>query len=289
MFIKFVRKIFAVICALMIICSLNCAAAKKIVAVMPLENVSGCNEEKVAEIMTEQLIVAIHSAGIYTVVERTQMGAILREQGFQNIAVDPSKAVELGKLSGADYTLVGKVTMALIEQNPTATAIETIGTALGLGGFSETAGGFVNKFKGKIGLECRLVDNTTGEIITAKNIEGNKSGSSVADAFNNACKNAADNFLLELDSVNPFRARVAEIDGANIYIDKGADDGLHYGEILIVARESSPIVINGQVVGMKQDEVGRIKVVEAYPNYAICQSEDTFNGIYKGDVVKRGK
>ena len=54
--LKFMRKIIAAMCALMIICSLNCAAAKKLVAVMPLENISGYNEEKVAEIMTEQII-----------------------------------------------------------------------------------------------------------------------------------------------------------------------------------------------------------------------------------------
>ena len=119
------KKFVALPGALMILCTLSyCSAARKIVAVMPLENVSGYSEEKVAEIMTEQLIVAIHSSGGYTVVERPQMGAVLREQGFQNIAVDPSQAVELGKLSGADYTMVGKVTMALVEANPTAGAVD---------------------------------------------------------------------------------------------------------------------------------------------------------------------
>ncbi|MBR4905109.1 MAG: hypothetical protein IKZ53_10615 [Selenomonadaceae bacterium] len=287
MIINFMRKIFAVMSALAILCSLNCAAAKKSVAVMPLENVSGYDEEKVAEIMTEQLIVAIHSVGTYTVVERTQMGAILREQGFQNIAVDPDKAVELGKLSGADYTLVGKVTMAFIEQNPTATAISTIGSALGLGGISETAGGFVNKFKGRIGLEYRLVDNKTGEIITAKIVEGNKSGSSVASAFHNACKNAADNFLKDLDNINPFRARIAEIDGSNIYIDKGSESGLRPGEILIVVRETEPVIVNGKVVAMKQSEVGKIKVVEVSSDYAVCKTDGFFDDVKKGDIVKR--
>ena len=199
----FMRRIIAAICALMIICSLNCAAAKKLVAVMPLENVSGYNEQKVAEILTEQLTVAIHNSGTYGVVERTQLGAILREQGFQNIAVDPSRAVELGKLSGADYTLVGKVTTAFVETNPAVTTISTIGAALGLGGFTDTAGGFIPKYKGVIGLEYRLVDNTTGEIIIAKIVEGNKTGASVEGAFNNACKDAVENFLKDFANVKP--------------------------------------------------------------------------------------
>lgn len=283
------RRIFAAICALAIIFSVNyCAAAKKIVAVMPLENVSGYNEEKVAEIMTEQLIVALHSSGAYTVVERAQMGTVIREQGFQNIAVDPAQAVELGKLSGADYSMVGKVTMALVENNPTADTIATISEILGLGDIGAAAQPFVHKFKGRIALEFRFVDNTTGEIVIAKTVEGSKSGASITAAFNNACRNAADNFLRELDYLNPFRARVAEISGADIYIDQGADSGLRRGDTLSVVREGGNIVVNGRIVGVKTESVAKIKVVEVNADYAICRAEaESSSLIHKGDVVKR--
>ena len=284
----FIKKIIAALSAIIIICSLNfCEAAKKIVAVMPLENISGYDEEKIAEIMTEQLLVAIYSSGNYTVVERTQLGAIIREQGFQNIAVDPSQAVELGKLSGANYTMVGKVTMAIIENNPTASAVEQIVDIFRLGDIGRMAGQYVNKLKGKISLEFRFVDNTTGEIILAGTVEGSKSGSSVAGAFNNACKQAAENFLKQLDSINPFRARVAAINGADIYIDQGSEAGLRRGETLIVAREGSPIVVNGKIVAMKQNEVCKIKVVEVNLDYAICRVENNSGTVHQGDVVKR--
>lgn len=284
----FAKKIIAAITAIVIICSLNfCEAAKKSVAVMPLENVSGYNEEKVAEIMSEQLIVAIHSSGNYTVVERAQMGTILREQGFQNMVVDPSQAVELGKLSGAQYTMVGKVTMAIIENNPTASAVSQISSIFGLGDIGAMAGQYVNKFKGRIALEFRFVDNTTGEVIMAGTAEGNKSGSSISDALNKACKNAAENFLKQLDSINPFRARIAAIDGSNIYIDCGTEAGVRAGETLIVARESSPIVVNGKIVAMKQNELCKIKVVEVYSDYAICRLAEGTATVHEGDIVKR--
>ena len=282
------RKIIAAMSAIAIICSLNLCEAKKVVAVMPLENVSGYDEELVAEIMTEQLIVAIHASGLYTVVERAQMGTILREQGFQNIAVDPSQAVELGKLTGADYSMIGKVTMAVAEVNPTLTAVTGLSNIFKLEGLGEIVAEHVHKVKGRIALEFRLVDNTTGEIIMAKTVEGSKSGSSVNAAFNNACKVAADNFLKELDSINPFRARVAAINGSDIYIDQGSNAGLRVGDILIVARESEPIVVNGKIVAMKQNEVGKVKVVEVNSDYAVCRSEGFGNSICQGDVVKRG-
>ena len=282
------RKIIAAISALVIICSLNfCEAAKKIVAVMPLENVSGYDEEKIAEIMTEELIVAIHSSGLYTVVERAQMGAVLREQGFQNIAVDPSQAVELGKLSGADYTMVGKVTMAVVEGNPTAGAVAGLANVFGIGNLGEMADKYVHKFKGKISLEFRFVDNTTGEIIMARALEGNKSGASQSAAFHNACKNAAENFLRELNSINPFRARIAAINGSDIYIDQGANLGLQQGETLLVVREGSPIVVNGKIVAVKQTELCKIKVVEVNSDYAVCRASENLSSIHTGDIVKR--
>ena len=283
----FVKKIIATLSAVLIVCSLNfCEASKKIVAVLPLENVSGYDAEKVAEVMTEQLLVAIYSSGNYTVVERTQLGAIIREQGFQNIAVDPSQAVKLGKLSGAHYSLVGKVTFASVEDNPTAAAVEQIAGLLDLGNLGNMVGQHVNKFKGKIALEYRLVDNTTGEIILAGTVEGSKSGSSVGDAFNRACKNAAENFLKQLDNVNPFRARVAAVNGNDIYIDQGSEAGLRNGETLLVVREGSPIVINGKIVAMKQNEICKIKVVEVNSDWAVCRAQSS-STIHKGDVVKR--
>jgi len=281
------RKFIAMMCSIAIICSLSLCEAKKIVAVMPLENVSGYDEEMVAEIMTEQLIVAIHSSGLYTVVERAQMGTILREQGFQNIAVDQNQAVELGKLSGADYSMIGKVTMAVAEVNPTLSAVTGLGSLLKLEGLGEIVAEHVHKVKGRIALEFRLVDNTTGEIIMAKTVEGSKSGSTANAAFNNACKVAADNFLKELNSINPFRARIAAVNGADIYIDQGSNAGLRVGDVLIVARESEPIVVNGKIVAMKQNDVGKVKVVDVGADYAICRAEGFGNSINQGDIVKR--
>lgn len=282
------KKIFSAILAAVIVCSLNfCAAARKSVAVMPLENISGYSVQEVAEIMTEQLTVALYSSGAYTVVERTQLGTVIKEQGFQNIAVDPATAVKLGKLIGADYSMLGKVTMAIVDHNPTASAVSQIGALIGLGDIGAAAEQYVHKFKGKIALEVRIVDNETGEIVLAKTVEGSKSGSTAPDAINNACKQVAENFLKELDGLNPFRARVADIAGSDIYIDRGSEAGLRRGETLIVAREGAPIVVNGKVVAMRQTEVGKVKVVEVNADYAICRADGNTSGIQKGDVVKR--
>ena len=284
---KFIGKIFLATLAVVIFCSLNfCEAAKKTIAVMPLQNISGYSDQRVAEIMTEQLLVAIHSSGGYTVLERTQMESVIKEQGFQNIMTDPNKATEMGKLSGADYTLVGKVTMTVVGNNPTASTVSQLKDRFGLGQIGNMADGFIKKFKSRVQVEVRFVDNKTGEIIIAKTIEGGKTGTTQIEALNSACKDAAENFLKELDTVNPFRARIAEISDEDIYIDHGSLDGLRKGEILVVAREGAPIVVNGKVVAVKQTVVGKIKVIEVNADYAVCKKES--GEIHKGDIVKRG-
>ena len=285
MFKKFIGKIFFATLTAVIFCSLNfCEAAKKTIAVMPLENVSGYSDKRIAEVMTEQLLVAIHSSGGYTVLERTQIGTVLKEQGFQNIAGNPNNPTEAGNLSGADYTLVGKMTLAVIEED-----IENLARILTEGAddiqkLIALAGG-VKHYKGKIAMEVRFVDSKTGEVVIAKTIEGNKSGATQAEALNAACKDAAENFLRELDTINPFRARIAEVSGEDVYIDRGSQDGLRQGEILTVAREGAPIIVNGKVVAVKQTVVGKVRVVEVNADYAVCKIES--GAIFKGDVVKR--
>ena len=274
--------------------TVSAEAAKKVVAVMPFENVYGYNTENVAEIMTEEIMIALQNSGRYAVVERDQMAKILQEQGFQNIAADPNTAVELGKLTGANYSLIGKVTLAALEKNPTKSIIEGIfdnisrssGYNSGID-LRSTAGGFVNGLKGRVTIDIRFVDNETGELVFAKSFSGTKSGSTPEAALYSSCKAAAAEFLKELTS--NFMARVADISGENIYIDQGTESGLIKDIELAVVRETSPIEVNGKVVGMKTIPVGKVKVIEVNSEYSICKIISTEKGktIQKGDVVKR--
>lgn len=269
---KLLSTIFAVC---MIFCfTVTASAAKKIVAVMPLENVAHFGDANVAEIMTEKLIVALQNSGRYSVIERTQLATIMREQGFQNIASD--SAVELGKFTGANYLLLGKVTMATVSENPIK------------GLFSGSASGFVNGVKGKVGVDIRFVNAETGELIFAKNFEGDKSGKTVIDAINGSCVEVADNFLKELTS--NVRGRVADVSGGEFYIDLGSDSGFKKGDTIIIERETSPIEINGKIVGMKTIQIGKAKITEVNAEYSVCKVSNVQKGqaIRKGDVVKRG-
>lgn len=288
------KKIFLLV-LVAIFATVPVEAAKKVVAVMPLENVSGYDAKNVAEIMTEQIIVTVQNSGKYTVTERLQMDKILREQGFQNLTSD--NPVEIGNLVGADYTLVGKVTMASTKDKSAGNLISAIaGTALNPNASDEEKtlsifSGIFNQqnvISGDVEVNVRFVDNRTGEVIFAKNLGGSNTGSTEAAALTGACKAAAENLMSELKISNPFSARVADIDGEKIYIDSGSDSGLHTGEVLLIARETEPVVVNGNIVAMKSISICTATVVEVNLDYSVCRADGGKYLIQKGDVVKRG-
>ena len=289
------KKILMAIIAIMIIfySAVSAEAAKKVVAVMPLENISGQDTAKVAEIMTEKFIVALQNSGQYSVLERDQMAAVLREQGFQNLTADPNSTVEMGKLFGANYLLVGKVTTAsVIENNP-------LNNVLSDEDFLDNTDeeksikilqGLLNQtVTGKVSVDIRFVNNETGELIFAKSFTGSKTDKNEENTLAGACQEIADNFLKEITS--NLTGRVVDTSDDEIYIDLGLDSGLKTGDELLIVRETSPIEINGKIVGMKTVSVGKIKVVEIYEEYSICKVISVKNGMFvtKGDVIKRGR
>ena len=162
---KLLRCTFALIVAVMLIgMTVSSEASKKTIAVMPLENVSGYPEQRVAEIMTEQLCVVLANSGNYNVVERAQIAKIMNEAGFQSVAGDPNSTVKAGKLLGANYSLIGKVTMAEV--------INTASNELKKHLFGKSKNSILmHPFRGKISLDFRFVNNETGETIFAATVE----------------------------------------------------------------------------------------------------------------------
>ena len=280
-----VKKFFgAVTVMLLMFCiTVSVEAAKKVVAIMPLENVSGYNASNVAQIMTEQLINVIHNSGQYSVIETTQRGAVMRQQGFENIV--GGQEVDFGNQTNSDYTVVGKVIMATITQNQTK---NLIGALFGNQGNNNALINLANDRKAKVELDVRFVDNKSGQVVFSKTFTGSKSGQNDAMALSGACREAAENFLKELQGVNPMMARVAEIYGDKIYIDQGSASGLRAGETLIISREGAPIVVNGKIVDMRRDDICKATVIEVNADYSICKAEKT-SAVQKGDVVRRSK
>ncbi len=261
---------------------LTAEAAKKRVAIMPLEKTfvlsdSAESEETVASVMSDQLVVAVQESGNYTVVERTQFDKAMQEQGFQNLYADPEYAAEMGKIFGGQYILVGKITMVKTRAADKSSFMKRISAK------------FDAPYRTNIAVELRMVDCQTSEVVLAKTVEADRGGKDANDSLYNACKDVAGHFMRDIQAQFPFTGRIIEVKGSEIYVDQGQSSGLHKGDILLIAREDTPLEANGKIVGMTQISLGKAKVTEVLADYAICRITEGGSAIQKGDIVKRGK
>ena len=262
--------------ALIIFANFNCEASKRTVAILPIDSVS--NDYNISSIMAEHLTVSLHDSGSYILVERAELGQVMKEGGFQHSgAVDMSSAIELGKLAGAKYSLLGKITHIKITENPNykyAPPIKLIKKS-------------VDKFKARVTMVFRLVDNETGKDIIVSSVDATQTGDDKTTALHNTCVEVAKKVLEDLQQKNPFTAKILEVENDTIYIDQGFDSGLKVGDILNIAREGSPIMKDGVIIAVRQNFIGNAKVIEVNEEYSICKIISHTQAIKKGDVVKR--
>lgn len=230
----------------------------------------------VSDMLVNQLV----RNGGYTVVERSKLDAILQEQNLgASGRVDPSTAAEIGRLLGVETVMLGSVTQMDLQRSDKG------GGLLGLGGSVEETKAYVQ-------LSVRMVNTTTGEILTIAdgtgesrqrggrvNIGGINAGSStsndgklVTEATQTAIEQVVDviggssgDLAAGSDSVKPaVDALVADVAGNIVILNKGSSDGYREGMTVSIERVSKEIKDpqTGEVIRRLTEEVGKIKLTD---------------------------
>ena len=261
----------------LIVGTVCCEASKRTVAIMPIESIS--SEYNVSAIMAEQLTVALHDSGNYTVVERAELGQVMKEGGFQHSgAVDTESAIELGKLAGAKYSLIGKITMVKELENPNYKHVPNI----------KLIKNAVDKYKSRIVMVFRLIDNETGKDIIASLVDASCTDDDQGIALHDTCVKVSKKVLEDIQKNHPFTARILEVKGDKIYIDQGLESGIHVGEMFDIVREGDPIMKNGEIIAMTQIPVGKAEILEVNAEYSVCKIISSIQEVKKNDILKRG-
>ena len=216
----------------------------------------------------------------YEVVERAQLDQIFRELGLQNSGVVDSKsAIEIGNLSGADYTLVGKVLTAEV---------------IPFDNF------LYRGYKGKVAFEMHFVDNKTGLVLYSDVISDTDSqmyspGVSVNERvlISGAAHNAANKVLKKMNEITPLTGTVLNVDRAEdvVYFDLGYDNGVREGDTYTIYKEGAPLVhpVTGEILGIKETTLGTVKVKDVKSNYSIAEIKKEKSAFKTGDKIKRGE
>ncbi|MGV3522687.1 MAG: CsgG/HfaB family protein [Candidatus Sericytochromatia bacterium] len=81
-------------------------------AVVDLQPLDADSPTAVGSHLAEQLLSPLLASGRFTLLERSRLQDVIKEQGFsQSALTDPSQAVELGRLAGAELLLTGRYSL----------------------------------------------------------------------------------------------------------------------------------------------------------------------------------
>lgn len=106
------------------------------------------------------------STGAFKVVERERLNSVLGEQDLgASGRVNPATAAKMGKVTGAQYLITGKV--SAYEENTKGTGGGLSFKGISLGGKSQQA---------YLAIDLRVVNATTGEVEFVRTVEGRSKG-----------------------------------------------------------------------------------------------------------------
>jgi curli biogenesis system outer membrane secretion channel CsgG len=233
----------------------------------------------VSDILVNQLV----KSGSYTVVERSKLDAILQEQNLgASERIDPSTAAEIGRLLGVETVIIGSVTQMDLQKQ------EKGGN---LGGFFG-AGADVTDVDAYVKLSVRMINTTTGEILTVAEGNGNASqsdtnlsvfgvsgGSStdnegklitlateqaIEQVVTSMSSSSGDLAAASANSKPAVDAVVADVTGNLIILNKGAADGYSEGMKVSIERVSKEIKdpTTGEVIRRLTEKVGEIELTD---------------------------
>jgi curli biogenesis system outer membrane secretion channel CsgG len=266
--------------------------------------------------VTDLLVTYLVKDGTYSVLERKAMDKILKEQNFSNSdRANPASAAKIGKLLGADVIIVGSITQFGNDNKN----VNVGGNGGGFGGFG--IGGIKHKSsKAVVGIDARIVDIDTGEILVVGEGKGESTRESNSltgggsnwhgfgagnvdfgsSDFQNtiigeAVKLAVTQMSGELVAGAPklvartitVEGLVAAVDGGQIVLNVGSRSGLKVGDQMNIERVTKEIKdpATGAVIRKMTSPIGVIKITDVDAGSAVAVIVSG-SGFKVGDAAK---
>lgn len=275
------------------------------VAVLDFENKVPTGQADIGYGMSDMLITALNSTGRYTVLEREALADILGEQDFgRSSRAKRGTGPKLGKLLGAQLLIKGAVTEFSYNVDNSNIGIGYKG--IGIGGSSSHA---------RVACDIRIVDPTTGEILSSGHkerkvsasgfsISGSKNGISFALGANKnsplgkAVRQIIQDLVVFVDDavyqlnikgveVDKWEGRVIKVNGPEeIYITGGLEANHRPGQKLTVYRISETLTDpeTGESLGGIKEEIGKLEIIKPSQKFSKCRALEGESFI-RGDIV----
>jgi curli biogenesis system outer membrane secretion channel CsgG len=255
------------------------AQAKIRIAVSNFENNSTWSwwGDNLGRAAADELATQLVQTGKFTVIERAQLDAILREQNLgASGAVTSATAAKVGKLLGVQLLLTGSITAFSIKR-----------TSIGLRGI----GGSYSNAESKV--DARLVNTETGEVMIVAVGQGNKrmgggyfKGVSAEQTFDQgaaqeALRPAVEQVVVKLaeqtaslQSMTPAapEGQIVSTRAGSYYINRGAGAGVKVGQKFNVHHVVDEIKdADGRLLDTVIEQTGVLEVTQVLANSSVCK------------------
>jgi curli biogenesis system outer membrane secretion channel CsgG len=216
----------------------------------------------------------------FIVLERANVGQILSEQEFKAAGVaNPETGPALGKLTGSQLLIYGAVTEFGTDDSGGGLSVGVSG-----GGLGRLLSGALSRqsVSGKVAMDIRLVDTTTGQVLENYRVSEDLSSTGydvsvgyenvslgtnkfwktpLGEATRKAINNAVQWIVLEAQK-KPWVGRVVDAEGQDLYINAGTQAGLSVGDQFMIERVVKRFTDpeTGEVLGSRKTEIGVLKL-----------------------------
>ena len=170
---------------------------------------SGIVEDR-TRMLSSELITFLVNTRKFDVIERDRINGILMEQEFSASGmVDAQSAIQMGKLIGTDYMVMGKIEVVRATQQSKAIPYTDY---------------MKHTTKGDMIVNMRIVDTRTGKIVSAKKVKTHSTidGKQTAEVFLDQLKeDTVRKIVVEvIDGVFPIK--IVGLSGSSVFLNRGA-------------------------------------------------------------------
>ena len=218
------------------------------------------------------LTARMHQSKNITLLERTNLDTILAEQNLGSSGrVNQGTKAKVGRISGADCILFGDI---VIFGRDDTTKHKGIGAAIG--GFGGGLLTMNKEEKAVVGINLRIVDAESGEVIETAEARGESSrksknwgallggkGNGAGAASDMTSSNFAETIIGQLPlKARSVEGRVANITASSIYLTVGADDGVMPGDRFDILQIKNEVIdpATRQVLDVEVEKVGEMVI-----------------------------
>ncbi|MBT3765856.1 MAG: hypothetical protein HN578_21870 [Rhodospirillales bacterium] len=215
----------------------------------------------------------------FVVLERAHLSKVLSEQEMKaGGIVKPGTGPKLGQLAGVQLLIYGAVTEFSTDDSGGGLSLGVSG----IGGLPFSLGGAQESNSGKVAMDIRVVDTTTGEVLeshtvshkvsdSAFNISGGYSGISLGGnkfkktPLGEATRGTIQKAVLAIIGTaarKPWTGLVVGVDGRDIVINAGLRSGLKKGDMFMIERVGKVFTdpSTGEVLGVNRKELGVLRL-----------------------------